>query len=151
MAGADPRTELAAVNRWLLDTGPLVAYLDANDRAHEEIVHCLEPFVGRLLTTSAVITESMYFVAGSEDGVEAIAEFVAVNRVAIRGSERPPELRAAATLMRRYGNLPMDYADATLLLLADGADVDSILTLDRRGFAAYRTPAGKALRLVLDG
>jgi predicted nucleic acid-binding protein len=45
----------------------------------------------------------------------------------------------------------MDFADATLLLPAEGLEVEEILTLDRRGFSTYRTPTGEALRQVLDG
>ena len=52
--------------------------------------------------------------------------------------------------MERYDNVPMDYADATLLLLAEGLGIEDLLTLDRRGFSAFRTRDGRALRLVLD-
>ncbi len=44
----------------------------------------------------------------------------------------------------------MDFADATLVLLAEALDARDVLTLDRRGFAAYRTRMGRAMRLVLD-
>ncbi|MGH7336024.1 MAG: hypothetical protein ACREI7_00480 [Myxococcota bacterium] len=44
----------------------------------------------------------------------------------------------------------MDFADATLLLLADHLGVSEIFTLDRRGFLTYRTRRGRRLRLVLD-
>ncbi len=47
-------------------------------------------------------------------------------------------------------DIPMDYADATLVLLADGLEVWEILTLDRRGFSTYRTKGRRAFRLVLD-
>lgn len=134
----------------LLDTGPLVAYLDARDPAHEAVASWFARYTGRLATTSAVITEAMHFVAGSREGPELIAELVAVTRTGIHGSERAAELRAATSLMRRYGDLPMDYADATLLLLADRLEIDDIVTLDRRGFSSYRTPGGKALGLALD-
>jgi len=49
----------------------------------------------------------------------------------------------------RFADTPMDYADATLLLLAERSKVLDIATLDRRGFSIYRTPGGKAMRLVL--
>lgn len=45
----------------------------------------------------------------------------------------------------------MDFADATLLLLADVLEVVDVLTLDRRGFSTYRTEEGRRIRLVLDG
>jgi uncharacterized protein len=51
--------------------------------------------------------------------------------------------------MRKYADTPMDFADATLVLLAEAIGVTKILTLDRRGFSTYRTPKGKRLALVL--
>ena len=51
--------------------------------------------------------------------------------------------------MSKYSDTPMDFADATLVLLAEELGVAEILTLDRRGFTAYRTRKGKAFRLVL--
>jgi uncharacterized protein len=53
-------------------------------------------------------------------------------------------------LMTRYEDTPMDFADATLVLLAEELGVTDILTLDRRGFSTYRTATGKAFRLRLE-
>ena len=44
----------------------------------------------------------------------------------------------------------MDFADATLVLLAGALEVRDVLTLDRRGFSAYRTEDGIGFRPVLD-
>ena len=52
--------------------------------------------------------------------------------------------------MDRYADRPMDFADATLVLLAQRLDVHEVLTLDRRGFHTYRTADGRPFRLVLD-
>lgn len=138
------------MNLWLVDTGPLVAYLDARDPAHREVAVCLDSFSGRLATTSAVITEAMHLVASDTRGPRLLADFVAAAGLEIYDFSRPPELHHAANLMEKYPNLPMDFADATLLLLAEGLGVDDLLTLDRRGFGAFRTREGRALRLVLD-
>ena len=51
---------------------------------------------------------------------------------------------------RRYADTPMDFADATLVLLAERLAVHEILTLDRRGFNTYRLSNGAAFELVLD-
>jgi len=40
-----------------------VAYLDRRDGAHAIVAACLDTFTGRLITTSAVITEAMHFVS----------------------------------------------------------------------------------------
>ena len=52
--------------------------------------------------------------------------------------------------MEKYADLPMDYPDATLVLLAERLEVFDVLTLDRRGFKVYRSTKGKRFALVLD-
>lgn len=138
------------MSAWLVDTGPLVAYLDSADPVHERVAATLDSFTGLPITTSAVITEAMHFVGPLPNGPRLLAEFATGSRLRVHDLAQPAELRRAAKLMAGYRELPMDYADATLLLLADRLDLDDVLTLDRRGFSAYRSPQGKALRRVLD-
>lgn len=134
----------------LVDTGPIVAYLDGDDPAHSEVVACWDPFPGRLATTSAVITEAMHFLGAHREGPRHLAALAEAAALEVYDLCTPPDLHEAATLMERYADTPMDFADATLLLLAEALEVDEILTLDRRGFSAYRTRDGRPLRLALD-
>jgi predicted nucleic acid-binding protein len=64
------------VNLWLVDTGPLVAYLDATDPEHARVGEVMDSFSGRVITTPAVITEAMYFAGGTRGGPQALAELV---------------------------------------------------------------------------
>ncbi len=139
------------MNSWLLDTGPIVAYLDASDPAHGSVVPRLERFSGELFSTSAVVTEAMHFAAPSPGGPRLLADFVAATGLTVFDFCQPAAVSTAADLMAQYSNLPMDFADATLVLLAEQLSVFEVLTLDRRGFTVYRTRNGKALNLVLDG
>lgn len=41
-------------------------------------------------------------------------------------------------LMRKYRDLPMDLADATLVHVAEREGIQQVFTLDRRHFGAYR-------------
>lgn len=136
------------VRTWIVDTGPLVSYLDASDPAHGEVSACWDSFGGRLVTTSAVVTEAMHFV-GDARGARYLAELVGASGMTAYDLSGAFELLEAATLMEKYGGTPMDFADATLLLLAEALDAYEILTLDRRGFATYRTRQGRSLRMVL--
>jgi hypothetical protein len=79
-----------------------------------------------------------------------LAEFVAGSGTQVYDFAQPTELREAAALMGRYADTPMDYADATLVLLGEGLGVKDILTLDRRGFSVYRMTRRTSFRLVLD-
>jgi predicted nucleic acid-binding protein len=138
------------VKTWLIDTGPLVAYLDRDDPAHEQVVEILDDFAGQLVTSSAVLTEAMHFVASNPRGPRLLAEFVAASGLRILDACQPTELHEAVSLMEKYADTPMDFADATLVLLAEGLDVHDVLTLDRRGFTVYRTRQKQHLWLVLD-
>lgn len=135
---------------WLLDTGPLVAYLNAADPAHQNVGEALDAFSGQLCTTSAVITEAMHFVAGNPSGPRLLAEFVTTARIRVFDFAQPAALRQCAALMEKYADTPMDYADATLVLLAEQLKCFDVLTLDRRGFSTYRSTENHGFRLVLD-
>lgn len=137
------------MSAWLLDTGPIVAYLDSTDPHHDDVARRLEAFAGSLVTSGAVVTEAMHFVAETQGGPRLLADFVASSGMRIYDLAQPPELRRAVELMERYADTPMDYADATLVLLADALEIEEIITLDRRGFATYRTPSHKPFRLVM--
>ena len=88
--------------------------------------------------------------AAGREGSELLAEFVDLTGTRIFDCAQPAQLRSAAALMRKYAETPMDFADASLVVLGDRMGVSDILTLDRRGFSTYRMSRGKAFRLVLD-
>lgn len=134
---------------WLIDTGPLVAYVDASDPLHARVVDRLAPFRGRLHTTSAVVTEAMHLVGEDDAGPDVLVEFLVTTGTAIEGMTDAAHLLDATRLMKKYRDTPMDYADATLVLLAGQRGLADILTLDVRGFRTYRFANRRAFRLVL--
>lgn len=135
---------------WLLDTGPLVAYLDADDPKHAVVSGRWDAFAGTFSTTSAVITEAMYFVSIRHDGPRRLADLASASGLVVYDLTTPTDLREAVPLMEKYSDTPMDFADATLVLLAEALRIRDVFTLDRRGFSAYRTRPGGKFRLVLD-
>ena len=149
MEQVHPCAELA-LRLWLLDAGPLIAYLDSGDPSHARVTEVVEAFTGRVATTSAVVTEAMHLVGHLEHGPRRLAELLGATDAEIVDFSRPADLSEAVSLMEKYANLPMDFADATLVLLAEALGAHHIATLDRRGFSAYRTRKGRAFRLVLD-
>lgn len=134
---------------WLLDTGPIVAFLDSSDKEHNRVVATLDSYSGRLLTTNAVVVESMHFLGRVPTGPAVLVDFLLSARVEIHECSSVEALTAAAELMTKYADIPMDFADATLVVLAMRLKVNAICTLDRRGFRSYRI-GRKAFQLVLD-
>jgi predicted nucleic acid-binding protein len=147
MATGHQRPQLA-VRTWLVDTGPLVAFLDRADPRHEDVAGTLDGFSGRLVTTSAVITEAMHLLAEAREGPESLADFIDATGLRIVEMMTPAAIRHAVDLMRKYGDTPMDFADATLVLLAEELGVVEILTLDRRGFSTYRTTKRRRFQIA---
>lgn len=133
--------------RVLLDTGPLVAWLDRDDAHHATVQRWLAAYRGELLTTWPVITEACHLVP--EQVAPKLLQWIEQGGATL--AEIPvSSLRAITTRMEKYADLPMDLADATLLWVAEREGVMDVLTLDRRDFGIYRTTRGRMLRDVLE-
>lgn len=131
----------------LLDTGPLVAVLDARDQWHERCAAAFPDLVQRCVTTEAVVAEACHLALRGGADAAAPLEFLLLARIPILGIEAGGHRRAAA-LMTRYAVLPMDYADAALVAIADALGISTVFTLDRRGFAAYRTVGSRQFAIL---
>lgn len=138
------------MDAWLLDTGPIVAFLDDTDAAHRVVVRGFERFAGRFVTTDAVVVEAMHLVSRSPAGPGLLIDFLFSSQAAIHASMSADDLLQAGELMTKYADVPMDFADATLVLLAARLRITAVCTLDRRGFRTYRSGTRKAFDLVLD-
>lgn len=134
---------------YLVDTGALVALLDRNDPAHERVREAWLPLIGRFHTTGAVVTEAMHFLRPVTGGAGALAGLLAKGPIHIEDTFTPARLEAAVALMSRYADTPMDFAEATLVLLAERLDTPTILTLDERGFRTFRFAGRRHFQLVL--
>ena len=135
---------------WLLDTGPIVAYLDSDDSFHEAAGAALDGFKGEFVTTTAVITEVMHFVKRRPRGPGQFADFLEASGIRVHDYCQASAVRRAVSLMEKYVDTPMDFADASLILLGEDLRLYSICTLDQRGFSVFRSPSGKQFGIVLE-
>lgn len=124
----------------VVDTGPLVAYFDRDDGDHASVQAW---FAGqaarhRLLTTEAVVTEVTHML-DFDIAVQA-AFLIWAARATVVMPVSPAAYEEIAEWMRRYANVPMDFADATVLWLYRESPGSNILTLDERGFGVFRLP-----------
>lgn len=134
---------------WLLDTGPLVAVLDAGDPAHDQVKQTLKMFGGSLITTGAVLTEAFYLLRYASSGAERLVEFIETTGASVVDIFSIESLRRITRLRGKYADHPMDFADAGLVLIAEDRGYDEILTLDERGFRTYRFRGNRRFKLVL--
>ncbi len=130
----------------LLDTGPLVALLDRSERSHSTCVEFFRGFSGRLVTTEPVLTEAVYLLGPSFAMQKPVLEFFLKGGAEII-QQTPESLRRALQLMEKYQDVPMDFADATLVALAEERSISAVFTLDRRGFTTFRIHSRKAFTI----
>jgi predicted nucleic acid-binding protein len=131
----------------LLDTGPFVALVDRSEELHDECVAALESWTGPVVTTEAVVTETLYLVGPQWRAQKVALEFILRGAFQLVPSSHA-SLQRVAALMERYRNVPMDFADATLVVLGEELGTDRVFTLDRRGFSTYRMNRRKPFRVI---
>ncbi len=133
--------------RSLADTGALLAYLDRSDRWHKPCRTAFEELRLPLVTSTAVLTELFHLVGDSRRETEVAREFVGAGFlwVAPLSNRDLPNLLA---LMRRYHDRPMDFADATLVHIAERESVSTIFTVDHDDFETYRIGGRKRFRIL---
>lgn len=123
--------------RALLDTGPLVALLHAGDQDHARCQQIFQEFQGQLLTTEPVLTEAMHLLRNLRKGPRACIDFI-LHGGAVLVPQSRDSLSECARLLAKYADLPMDFADATLVALASELQIQQVFTLDVRDFTIYR-------------
>jgi predicted nucleic acid-binding protein len=131
----------------LIDTGAILALLDRSDRWHKACVEAFRQLRLPLLTSEAVLTELFHLVGESRNEMEAAWKFVRSGALVL-GIVEDAELPHLQSLMLRYWDRPMDFADATLVYLAKRESLSVILTVDQADFATYRIEGKRQFRVL---
>ena len=131
----------------ILDTGPWVALIDRSESRHAECVQWLKDFSGRLYSTEAVLTEVLYLLNFSIIAQCAALDFVLESVVEIVPANTK-SLKKTKSLMKKYADLPMDFADATIVCLATDAGIQNIGTFDKKDFAIYKLSKKKNFNIM---
>lgn len=121
----------------LVDTGPIVALVDPDDRWHPACVSQFEALRLPLATSAAVLAEVFHLVGDDRRAVTAAWGLVrspAFTVLPIADSD----MAAVQLLMDRYRDRPMDFADATLVHLAERESLTTVFTIDHDDFETYR-------------
>ena len=133
--------------RALADAGALIAWLDRDDPWHERCREAFEELRLPLSTSTAVLTELFHLVGDNKREVELAWKFVRSSAVTVLSiSDRDlPDLEA---LMAKYHDHPMDFADATLVHLAQRESLLTVFTVDHDDFEIYRIGGRRRFRIL---
>lgn len=124
----------------IIDTGPIVAFFDGSDKYSKDFRDYLKSFSGRLFSTLSVITEASYLLEDIQPAQLDLIEWIkegAIQIVEINNAD----FKLIHKYMQKYKDTPMDFADASLVILGHKINTNNILTLDS-DFEVYRTIDG---------
>jgi predicted nucleic acid-binding protein len=116
----------------VLDTGALVSLLDRRQRRHRQFLEFFNGWDRPVVSTEAVLTEATHLMGHH---AACLDFFLEGGAVLVPGDLAT--LRRCRDLMAKYHDLPMDYADATLIVLAEDLETTKVCTTDR-DFSVYR-------------
>ncbi|MDR0662813.1 MAG: PIN domain-containing protein [Spirochaetaceae bacterium] len=137
------------LNTVLVDAGPLIALFDRDDNYHEAVKNFLSKGQYRFVSTAAVFTEVSYMLNFSVGAQIDFFEWVLKKGVILYDVERRGISRIIE-LLQKYSDLPMDFADATLVLAAEKTGIRSIISIDS-DFDVYRLPGKEKIHNIFSG
>jgi predicted nucleic acid-binding protein len=130
----------------IVDTGPIVALLDADDQQHAWVKAQFARLRPPLLTCEAVLTESSFLIARAGGDVSAAVQLVERGVLSI-AQLFDKEAASIARLMRRYENVPISLADACVVRLVELTSQSTLFTLDS-DFEIYRQKGRRLIPLL---
>jgi len=120
----------------ILDTGPLVAFLNGRDKHHDWAEAQWAQTQPPLLTCEAVISEACFLLRQWEEGAGSVFKLLQ-RKVLDISFCLADHIVPVGILLRKYGDVPISLADACLVRMAELHDSSSIMTLDA-DFRIYR-------------
>ena len=130
----------------IVDTGPLVAYLDRAERHHGWTAEQVRALEAPLLVCEPVLAEAMFLLSDLPKAQEALYDLLAKGalRVAFQVADHVDALRG---LHRKYRDRPISLADACIVRMAELFERHRVFTLDS-DFSVYRKNGREPLDLI---
>ena len=132
----------------LIDAGPLIALFDGDDNHHGRVNNFLKSYRGRLVTSWPVITETLHML---DFDVRVQVDFLKwIQHDALDIIPLTKEhLSRIIALTSKYADVPMEFADASLIVISELEYIKEIITIDS-GFHIYRNLRREMLKNLLD-
>lgn len=131
----------------ILDTGPLVAFINRREHFHDWVMNELLTIEQPLLTCEAVVVEACFLLRAVYDGVAGVMSLINEEMIHI-----PFRLNSEATaveeLLKRYQSVPMSLADACLVRMSELYPSSELLTLDS-DFQIYRKNRNQEIPIIM--
>jgi len=121
----------------LIDAGPIIALFNKNDKYHKKIKNFLKKYNGKLTSTWPVVTEVSHMLDFNVQTQIDFLTWIQLGGVDIEAIENE-DIGRIIELSMKYSDLPMDLADASLVVLSEKLKIKEIITIDS-DYYVYRT------------
>lgn len=131
----------------IVDSGPIVAFLNKKDRYHEWTKAQFATMIPPLLTCETVLSESCFLLRNYENGAANVLTLLDRKLLTIP-FRLEDELISVKVLLNKYNNIPMSLADGCLVRMAEQISDSVVFTLDR-DFKIYRKSGRKVIPTIM--
>jgi uncharacterized protein len=135
----------------LVDTSAALQLASSTAHRHADVVEVVGDLAGPFLISPFVLAELDYMLGTRHgQGVQlAMLDEVGEGAYELAGFDRA-DVRSAMGIIRRYEDLRVGLADASIVVLAEKHQTNDVLTFDARHFRAMDGPGGRPFRLLPD-
>ncbi|MBZ4687766.1 MAG: hypothetical protein JG764_1399 [Clostridiales bacterium] len=136
------------MKRCLIDAGPLIALFDKDDNYHQPVINFMQTFKGHLYTSWPVLTEVLHML---DFNVQVQIDFLQwIRRDALQIVPLSKEcISRIIDLSQKYSDVPMDFADATLIVISEVNNIKEIISIDS-DFYIYRNIRNEFIRNIFN-
>lgn len=135
------------IHHVIVDTGPLIAFVDRRDQYHDWVRSCFDEIMPPLITCEAVLSEACFLARRLVNGVPAVLSLFEQGVCAVAFS-LPSNFPEVSHSMQRYADVPCSLADACLVRMSELAQESVVCTLDA-DFRTYRRHKRQRLPLLM--
>jgi uncharacterized protein len=132
----------------LIDAGPIIALFNKNDHYHNKIRLFLKDYRGILTSTWPVLTEVSHMLDFNTQTQIDFLTWVNLGGIYIEDIEKE-DIARMIELSKKYSDIPMDLADASLIVIAEKRNIKEIITIDS-DYYIYRTINKEMLKNVFE-
>lgn len=136
------------MKKTLIDAGPLIALFDRDDIYHKPIKEFLKSYKGRLYTSWPVITEVLHMLDFSVNVQIDFLKWIYRDALVVVPISKE-SIKRIIELSEKYSDIPMDFADATLIVISELEDIKEIISIDP-DFYIYRNVRKEYLNNIFD-
>ena len=113
----------------LIDSGPIIALFNSKDKFHKSCIKFLKTFKGELISSWPVVSEVIYLLSYSIEAQTDFLEWIERGSIQIVDISIT-DIRYIKNRMRKYSDLPMDLADASLMCISEKQGIEKIISID---------------------